>query len=113
MREAEALLSSLPDRVGDGRDVGSAAGCHRATAEYVGGHDKRVRPAPAELTVQNLATLARSGRELFGPSDAAGGRIVVFAGGIPLRRDREVVGDIGVSTGTVDQEVAEIGAAAF
>ncbi len=36
-------------------------------------------------------------------------------GGIPLRRDGDIVGAIGVSTGTVeqDQEVAEAGAAAF
>lgn len=45
----------------------------------------------------------------------AGGRLVVFPGGIPLVRDGEIVGAIGVSTGTVeqDQEVAEAGAAAF
>jgi uncharacterized protein GlcG (DUF336 family) len=40
---------------------------------------------------------------------------VVFPGGIPLVRDGEIVGAIGVSTGTVeqDQEVAEAGAASF
>ena len=40
---------------------------------------------------------------------------MVFPGGIPLVRDGVIVGAIGVSTGTVeqDQEVAEAGAAAF
>jgi len=40
---------------------------------------------------------------------------VIFPGGIALRRDGDIVGAIGVSTGTVeqDQEVAEAGAAAF
>jgi uncharacterized protein GlcG (DUF336 family) len=39
----------------------------------------------------------------------------VFPGGIPLVRDGEIVGAIGVSTGTVeqDQEVAAAGVAAF
>ena len=67
------------------------------------------------METKDLAPLAQSGQELFGLSDAAGGRIVVFAGGVPLRRDGEIVGAVGVSTGTVDQDqqVAEAGAAAF
>jgi uncharacterized protein GlcG (DUF336 family) len=55
------------------------------------------------------------GGPIFGLSDAHGGRLVVFPGGIPLVREGEIVGAIGVSTGTVeqDQQVAEAGAAAF
>ena len=68
-----------------------------------------------QTETKELAPLTHSGQELFGLSDAHGGRIVIFAGGIPLRRDGEIVGAIGVSTGTVDQDqqVAEAGAAAF
>ena len=68
-----------------------------------------------ETETKDLVSLTQSGQPLFGLSDAAGGRIVIFAGGIPLRRDGEIVGAVGVSTGTVeqDQEVAEAGAAAF
>jgi uncharacterized protein GlcG (DUF336 family) len=68
-----------------------------------------------QTETKDLAPLTQSGQELFGLSDAHGGRIVIFAGGIPLRRDGEIVGAIGVSTGTVDQDqqVAEAGAAAF
>jgi uncharacterized protein GlcG (DUF336 family) len=57
----------------------------------------------------------RPGGPIFGLSDAHGGRLVVFPGGIPLVREGEIVGAIGVSTGTVeqDQEVAEAGAASF
>ena len=44
-----------------------------------------------------------------------GNNLVAFAGGIPLERGGEVVGAIGVSGGSVDQDqaVAEAGAAAF
>jgi uncharacterized protein GlcG (DUF336 family) len=44
-----------------------------------------------------------------------GGRIVIFAGGAPSIRDGEVVGAVGVSGGTPDEdhEVAEAGTAAF
>jgi uncharacterized protein GlcG (DUF336 family) len=40
---------------------------------------------------------------------------MVFAGGIPLKRDGKVVGAIGVSGGSGDQDqtVAEAGAVAF
>ena len=43
------------------------------------------------------------------------GCIMIFAGGIPLKRDGKVVGAIGVSGGSGDQDhaVAEAGAAAF
>ena len=41
--------------------------------------------------------------------------LIVFAGGIPLEADGQVVGAIGVSGGSVEQdhEVAEAGVAAF
>ena len=40
---------------------------------------------------------------------------MIFAGGIPLERDGQVVGAVGVSGGTGDQEqaVAEAAASAF
>ena len=62
-----------------------------------------------------LQELTRPDGPIYGLSDAHGGRIVVFPGGIPLVRDGEIVGAVGVSTGTIeqDQEVAEAGAAAF
>jgi uncharacterized protein GlcG (DUF336 family) len=43
-----------------------------------------------------------------------GGKIMIFAGGIPLKRKGKVVGAIGVSGGSGEQDhaVAEAGAAA-
>jgi len=40
---------------------------------------------------------------------------MIFAGGVPLKRDGKVVGAIGVSGGSGDQDqaVATVGAAAF
>lgn len=40
---------------------------------------------------------------------------MIFAGGVPLKREGKVVGAVGVSSGTgkQDQFVAEAGAAAF
>lgn len=68
-----------------------------------------------EMETGNLAQQAQPGQPLFGIHTTNDGRVVVFAGGIPLERDGEVVGAVGVSGGTVeqDQQVAEAGAAAF
>ena len=62
-----------------------------------------------------LQEMTRPEGPIFGLSDAHGGRLAVFPGGVPLVRDGEIVGAIGVSTGTIeqDQQVAEAGAAAF
>ncbi|MDP9454731.1 MAG: cobalamin adenosyltransferase [Actinobacteria bacterium] len=62
-----------------------------------------------------LQELTRPDGPIYGLSDAHGGRLVVFPGGIPLVRDGSIMGAIGVSTGTIeqDQEVAEAGVAAY
>ncbi len=59
--------------------------------------------------------MARPDQPLFGINTTNDGRIVIFDGGVPLVRDGETAGAIGVSGGTVDQDqqVAEAGADAF
>ena len=101
-------------------DAGGNLKAHvRMDGAFIGSINISINKAYTSIAFQtetkDLAPLAQSGAELFGLSDAAGGRIVVFAGGVPLRRDGEILGAIGVSTGTVDQDqqVAEAGAAAF
>ena len=63
----------------------------------------------------DLQPMTRPDGPIYGLSDAHGGRLVVFPGGIPLVRDGSIMGAIGVSTGTIeqDQQVAAAGAAAF
>ena len=68
-----------------------------------------------DMATSDLAPMAQSGEPLFGINTTNGGRVVIFAGGIPLVEAGEIAGAVGVSGGTVDQdqEVAEAGAAAF
>ncbi|MWV49092.1 heme-binding protein [Rathayibacter sp. VKM Ac-2803] len=68
-----------------------------------------------QTQTRDLTEATRPTGDLFGLNDAHGGRLVVFPGGIPLVRDGRIVGAIGVSTGSIeqDQTVAEAGAAAF
>ncbi|MBZ9751165.1 heme-binding protein [Deinococcus sp. HMF7604] len=68
-----------------------------------------------DISTKDLAAESQSGGQFFGIHASNGGRVMIFAGGVPLKRDGEVVGAIGVSggTGEQDQTVAEAGAAAF
>lgn len=64
-----------------------------------------------DMPTADLAPEAQPGKSLYGIEASNDGRIIVFAGGIPIEDGDEVVGAIGVSGGTVDQdqEVAEAG----
>lgn len=77
--------------------------------------DKAFTSAGRGLSTREIGEKAQPGQPLFGINTTNGGRVVIFAGGLPLMRDGEVVGAIGVSGGPVDQDeaVAEAGVAAF
>ena len=68
-----------------------------------------------DIATKDLATHSQSGGQFFGIHASNDGRIMIFAGGIPLKRKGAVVGAIGVSggSGKQDQTVAKAGAAAF
>lgn len=68
-----------------------------------------------DITTKDLADNSQSGDQFFGIHVSNRGRVMIFAGGIPLKRDGAVVGAVGVSggSGVQDHEVAEAGANAF
>ncbi|HEX4230281.1 MAG TPA: heme-binding protein [Bryobacteraceae bacterium] len=68
-----------------------------------------------DIATKDLAEHSQSGEQFFGIHASNHGRVMIFAGGIPLKRNGQVVGAIGVSggVGKQDQAVAEAGAAAF
>ena len=68
-----------------------------------------------DIATKDLAELSQSGDQFFGIHASNGGKVMIFAGGIPLKQGGQVVGAVGVSggLGKQDQAVAEAGAAAF
>jgi uncharacterized protein GlcG (DUF336 family) len=68
-----------------------------------------------DISPKELAELSQSGDQFFGIHASNRGRVMIFAGGIPLKRDGKVVGAVGVSggMGKQDQAVAEAGESAF
>ena len=68
-----------------------------------------------DIATKDLADHSQSGNQFFGIHASNNGRVMIFAGGIPLKKNGEVVGAIGVSGGSGEQDPAgaEAGAAAF
>ena len=68
-----------------------------------------------DISTKDLAEHSQPGKQFFGIHASNDGRIMIFAGGIPLKRGGQGVGAIGVSGGSGDQDhaVAEAGAAAL
>jgi uncharacterized protein GlcG (DUF336 family) len=68
--------------------------------------DKAYTSVANSIATHELALLAQPGGDLFGIHANAGGRYVIFGGGVPIRRDGRIVGAVGVSGGTSAQDVA-------
>jgi uncharacterized protein GlcG (DUF336 family) len=68
-----------------------------------------------DIETKELAPLSQPGKDFFGIHASNDGKVMIFAGGIPLKKDGKVVGAVGVSggSGKQDHEVAEAGAKAF
>src|ERR1700691_3096903 len=68
-----------------------------------------------DIATKDLAQHSQSGGQFFGIHVSNHGRIMIFAGGIPLKRGGKVVGAVGVSggSGEQDQTVAQAAADAF
>lgn len=67
------------------------------------------------MPTRDLAPLVQPGTEFYGYDSVAGGRTIVFAGGMPLEADGVLVGAVGVSGGDAeqDQRAADAGVRAF
>ncbi|MFP5070828.1 GlcG/HbpS family heme-binding protein [Pseudonocardia nantongensis] len=68
-----------------------------------------------DLPTADLADNAQPGGQFYGIDGSNHGRVMIFAGGVPLRAGDEIVGAVGVSGGSGDQDrdIAEAAAAAL
>jgi uncharacterized protein GlcG (DUF336 family) len=77
--------------------------------------DKAFTALVNRMPTRDLAPLVQPGAEFYGYASVAGGRTIVFAGGMPLERDGILVGAVGVSGGDAaqDQQAVDEGVTAF
>jgi uncharacterized protein GlcG (DUF336 family) len=91
----------------------------RMDGAWIGSIDISIKKAftsrAFDIATKDLAEHCQSGGQFFGIHASNNGRIMIFAGGIPLKKRGKVVGAIGVSGGSGEQDhtVAEAGAKAF
>jgi uncharacterized protein GlcG (DUF336 family) len=64
-----------------------------------------------DMATEDLAKLAQSGKPLFGINSTNHEKIVIFAGGMPVKVGDTVIGAVGASGGTVDQDQTVVEAA--
>ncbi|EQB05888.1 GlcG/HbpS family heme-binding protein [Sphingobium baderi] len=64
-----------------------------------------------DMPTDELAKMAQPGKPLFGIQDTNHDRIVVFGGGAPVKAGETVLGAIGASGGTVQQDIEVVEAA--
>jgi uncharacterized protein GlcG (DUF336 family) len=68
--------------------------------------DKAVTARLFDQATSKLARLARPGDPLFGIQESNAGKVVIFGGGIPIIFDGNIIGAVGTSAGTVEQDIA-------
>ena len=117
--EQKAIELGQPMNIAVADGGGNLVAHVRMDGAWIGSIDISINKAYTsrafDIATKDLAEHSQSGGQFFGIHASNGGRIMIFAGGIPLYRDGQVVGAIGVSGGSGDQDhsVAEAGAAAF
>jgi uncharacterized protein GlcG (DUF336 family) len=116
-RKAKELGQPMNIAVADGG--GNLVAHVRMDEAWIGSIDISIKKAftarAFDISTKELAKYSQSGGQFFGIHASNEGRVMIFAGGIPLRRAGKVVGAVGVSggSGEQDQAVAEAGAKAF
>lgn len=68
-----------------------------------------------DIDTKTLGTLAKPGADFYGIHVSNHGKVMIFAGGVPLKKNGQVVGAVGVSggSGAQDHAVAEAAAKAL
>lgn len=73
--------------------------------------DKAFSALMNRMPTRDLAPLVQPGAEFYGYDALAGGRMIVFAGGMPLERAGVLVGAVGVSGGSSEEDQRGVDAA--
>lgn len=116
-KKAEAIRQPMNIAVVD--SGGNLVAHIRMDGAWLGSIDISIKKAwtarAFDIATKDLAEHAQPGKQFYGIHESNGGQVMIFAGGIPLKKDGKVVGAVGVSggSGEQDQAVAEAGVAAF
>ncbi|AOW86605.1 cobalamin adenosyltransferase [Streptomyces olivaceus] len=113
---AEADRIGSPSNIAVADAGGSLVAHARMDGAQLGSIEHSVDKAHTSVLFRSatgdLARDSEPGGQFWGMALSGLGRVLVFAGGVPLRVDGEVVGVVGVSGGSQEQDTAVAKAAA-
>src|ERR671926_349469 len=101
--EKKATEIGQPMNIAIADDGGNIVAHVRMDGAWIGSIDisqkKAYTSRAFDIATKDLATHSQSGGQFFGIHASNNGKVMIFAGGVPLRKDGKVVGAIGVSGG--------------
>lgn len=106
--EDEAARMGVKAVVAVSDAAGRPVAVHCMDGAYIGSYDvalnKTYTAVAFQMSTAELAKLAAPGGSLYGIQNTNEGKIVIFGGGEPLLVDGVMIGAIGVSGGTAEQD---------
>lgn len=106
--EEEAARMGVKAVVAVSDAAGRPVAIHCMDGSYIGSYDvalnKTYTSIAFQMSTAELAKLAAPGGSLYGIQNTNEGKIVIFGGGEPLMVDGVMIGAVGVSGGTAEQD---------
>lgn len=107
--EKEAENINVPMVISIVDEAGNFVACHRMDDALLVSVDiaqnKAWTSVALKMSTENLSKATGDGKELFGINTTNNGRVVIFGGGIPLIVNDQIVGAVGVSGGSVENDI--------
>jgi uncharacterized protein GlcG (DUF336 family) len=107
--ERRASEMSIPYNIAVADAGGNLIAHIRMDGAWLGSIDIAINKAwtarAFEMATDDLARITQSGQQGFGINTTNDARVVIFGGGIPIKRDGVVIGAVGASGGSVEQDV--------
>lgn len=108
--EAAAVSMGVPMVITVVDEGGNLVAMHRMDDSLLASisisHSKAYTAAALRAPTEEAAKTILPGQPLYGLQQTHPGRFCIFGGGIPITRSGRCIGAIGVSGGTVEQDVA-------
>src|SRR6201991_4713460 len=105
--ESKAAEIGQPMNIAVADGGGNLVAHVRMDGAWIGSIDISIKKAwtsrAFDISTLDLASHSQSGHQFFGIHASNDGKVMIFAGGIPLKQHGKVVGAIGVSGGSGDQ----------
>lgn len=120
-----AAAQARADEIGQPQNVavvdagGNLIAHERMDGAWIGSVDVSIKKAwtarAFDIATKDLGENSQPGGPFYGINASNDGKVMIFAGGVPLERDGAIIGAVGVSGGDGDQDqtCADAGAAAL